>query len=276
MILLLSLLAQDAPTTPAPADSPTTEPAPAPEPAPTPAPAQGKVTRGTKIEAPPSGLPAAWGGDGVMPTGRGVLTAAPATSAQREWVDEVIRQNYGLVQDCYKTTLRTNPRAAGFYSLVLQIGPSGKAEHVQVRTSTLDDPALDTCITTALSSFDYSRVDTHAAFVVGHTLSLMPADYPKRDQLLKKNLPDLDRCWAEAQERAGTQDLRGVLELRLRATQGKVYDTRVSLNTTQDEALTACLTEAMPQWKVDKALSGPYVLLFRLTPEKGVTSYLRE
>lgn len=249
MIPLLLLLAQD-PATPAPA---TPEPAPA---------------------TPTRALPSEWGGDAAAPEAA-PMSAPPATSAQREWVDEVIRQNYPLIHACYKEALARDPRLAGFYSLLLQIGPTGLAEHVQIRTSTLGDPALDACVVAALQSFDYSRVDTHGAFVVGHTMSLMPADYPKFDELLHRNIADVERCWAEALARAGTQDLRGVVELRLRAAQGRVYDTRVSLNTTGDSALEACLTAALPSWRVARTLSGPYVLVFRLTPERGVTSMLR-
>ncbi|MCB9760377.1 MAG: AgmX/PglI C-terminal domain-containing protein [Alphaproteobacteria bacterium] len=237
------------------------------EPDPAPPSGQGKVVQGTRVSTPEERAEQVWGGEGVGPYG-----VNRATAPQKEWIDTVIRQNYSGVRDCYDLALNRDPQMAGVVRVRMRVETDGSVPWAEIEQSTLGDRHADACILAALKALDYSRVDTHqAGFLVSHSLILVPTHYPTRGQLMKKNLPLVEQCYAQAD--AG-HELRGAVEITLLVANGRVADPRVSLNTTGSAELEDCIAGTFGQWRVQKSLSGRYKVIMQVVPERGVTLFL--
>lgn len=214
------------------------------------------LTRGTRLERP----------DGEVPV---EATPAPrATLAQHQWVDTVITQNYDRVLDCYREALARDPATAGVIELELEMAPDGHPAWVQLSQSTHGDAVLDACVANMVLATDFSRVDRHEAFVVRHALVLVPLSYPSKRQLMAKNEEFVTSC------AAGREDLRGIVELRFRASSGRLVAPTLSLNTTDDAEFAACLEASLPSWRIARSVSGPVVLVMRVVPEQPLKVYL--
>jgi hypothetical protein len=201
--------------------------------------------------------------------------APSATAAQKVWIDTVIKQNYDRVNACHKDALKRDPRQVAFYNVMLQLGGDGIVRWGEIKATTSGDPLLDECVLDALKTMDYSRADTHDAFVVAHTMVLTPVDYPHEPALMKKNRASVEACYAEAQARVAPTDLRGVVAVRFVTREGKIAAPEILLDTTGEADLSACVLTAMASWRVERGLSGRYQIVMRLTPEKGLTLFLQ-
>ena len=201
--------------------------------------------------------------------------APSATAAQKVWIDTVIKQNYDRVNACHKDALKRDPRQVAFYNVMLQLGGDGIVRWGEIKATTSGDPLLDECVLDALKTMDYSRADTHDAFVVAHTMVLTPMDYPHEPALMKKNRASVEACYAEAQARVAPADLRGVVSVRFVTREGKIAAPEILLDTTGEAGLSACLLTAMSSWRVERGLSGRYQIVMRLTPEQGLTLVLQ-
>ena len=218
-------------------------------------------------------------GDPGPPETAGELARYPnapsATAAQKVWIDTVIKQNYDRVNACHKDALKRDPRQVAFYNVMLQLGGDGIVRWGEIKATTSGDPLLDECVLDALKTMDYSRADTHDAFVVAHTMVLTPMDYPHEPALMKKNRASVEACYAEAQARVAPADLRGVVSVRFVTREGKIAAPEILLDTTGEAGLSACLLTVMSSWRVDRGLSGRYQVVMRLTPEQGLTLFLQ-
>ena len=201
--------------------------------------------------------------------------APSATAAQKVWIDTVIKQNYDRVNACHKEALKRDPRQVAFYNVMLQLGGDGIVRWGEIKATTSGDPLLDECVLEALKTMDYSRADTHDAFVVAHTMVLTPMDYPHEPALMKKNRASVEACYAEAQARVAPTDLRGVVAVRFVTREGKISAPEILMDTTGEAGLSACVLTAMASWRVERGLSGRDQVVMRLTPEKGLTLFLQ-
>ena len=223
--------------------------------------------------------PASLAEDPAPPETAGELARYPnapsATGPQKVWIDTVIKQNYDRVNACHRDALKRDPRQVAFYNVMLQLGGDGLVRWGEIKATTSGDPLLDECVLEALKTMDYSRADTHEAFVVAHTMVLTPMDYPHEPALMKKNRASVEACYAEAQARVAPTDLRGVVAVRFVTREGKVAAPEILMDTTGEAGLSPCLLAAMAAWRVEKGLSGRYQVVMRLTPEKGLTLFLQ-
>jgi hypothetical protein len=169
--------------------------------------------------------PASHAEDPAPPETAGELARYPnapsATGPQKVWIDTVIKQNYDRVNACHRDALKRDPRQVAFYNVMLQLGGDGIVRWGEIKATTSGDPLLDECVLEALKTMDYSRADTHEAFVVAHTMVLTPMDYPHEPALMKKNRASVEACYAEAQARVAPADLRGVMAVRFVTREGK-------------------------------------------------------
>jgi hypothetical protein len=223
--------------------------------------------------------PASHAEDPAPPETAGELARYPnapsATGPQKVWIDTVIKQNYDRVNACHRDALKRDPRQVAFYNVMLQLGGDGIVRWGEIKATTSGDPLLDECVLEALKTMDYSRADTHEAFVVAHTMVLTPMDYPHEPALMKKNRASVEACYAEAQARVAPADLRGVMAVRFVTREGKIAAPEILMDTTGETGLSACVLTAMASWRVEKGLSGRFQIVMRLTPEKGLTLFLQ-
>ena len=223
--------------------------------------------------------PASHAEDPAPPETAGELARYPnapsATGPQKVWIDTVIKQNYDRVNACHRDALKRDPRQVAFYNVMLQLGGDGLVRWGEIKATTSGDPLLDECVLEALKTMDYSRADTHEAFVVAHTMVLTPMDYPPEPALMKKNRASVEACYAEAQARVAPADLRGVMAVRFVTREGKIAAPEILMDTTGEAGLSACVLTAMASWRVEKGLSGRFQIVMRLTPEKGLTLFLQ-
>lgn len=216
----------------------------------------GHLTRGTRLERPDS---APEPPEANIPK---------ATYEQHQWVDTVITQNYDRVLDCYREALARDPHTLGVIELELEMSPDGHPAWVELSQSTHGDPMLDACVANAVLSIDFARVDRHDSFVVRHALVLTPEGYPSKRKLMKKNLPLVEECLALDPK------LRGIVEVRFHASSGRLVAPELTLNSTENDAVGACITASFPSWRVARSLSGPYAVVMRVVPGQELKVYL--
>lgn len=221
-------------------------------------PTTGHLTRGTRLERQGSEPPPP------------AIDVPKATLEQHQWVDTVITQNYDRVLACYREALARDPKTLGVIEVALQMGGDGHPDWVELSQSTHGDPMLDACVANVVLSTDFSRVDRHDTFTVHHALVLTPEDYATQRQIMKKNLPLVEACLAVDPE------LRGIVELRFHASGGKLVAPEVSLNSTDNPEISACLEASFPSWRVARSLSGPYAVVMRVVPGRPLRVYLPE
>ena len=110
-------------------------------------------------------------------TGPAEAEDAPAVrgSIDKEVIRRVIRAHVGQVKGCYEKGLKSNPGLSGRVTVQMTIGAGGRVVASSVQQSTLNDGAVESCITAAVRRWVFPRPAGGGIVVVSYPFVLRTA-----------------------------------------------------------------------------------------------------
>jgi hypothetical protein len=83
-----------------------------------------------------------------------------ASGRDRDQIMEVVNAHNSAIQSCYQRALKRNPELKGKIVVRFIIAPSGKVTTVEIVSSTLNEPSVESCIVSRISHWDdFSPID---------------------------------------------------------------------------------------------------------------------
>jgi hypothetical protein len=95
----------------------------------------------------------------------------------RAVVKATIAKYLSQIQACYERGLRLKPHLAGLVSMDFEIAGSGKLNYARVKTSTLDFPETEKCISQAMLSWQFPQPVGGTLVKVNYPFTLKPSNY---------------------------------------------------------------------------------------------------
>jgi hypothetical protein len=74
-------------------------------------------------------------------------------------IRRVVRQHVNEVRYCYERALISNPELVGRVGIRFTINPAGRVEHSEAASSTVADPAVGSCIASAVRRFTFPALN---------------------------------------------------------------------------------------------------------------------
>jgi hypothetical protein len=106
------------------------------------------------------------------------VTLIPATvrgGLDREIVRRVVRQHLNEIRYCYEQSLARRPTLAGRLVAALTIAPTGRVVVATLQSSTLGEPAAESCIVAATRRWEFPRPAGGGLVAVSYPFQLAPA-----------------------------------------------------------------------------------------------------
>lgn len=83
-------------------------------------------------------------------------------------IDAVVQRNMPKIRRCCQRLLRTGSRNEGTITIRFTIAPDGRVASATVKSSTLDSPALGTCIVTHFERFKFPAPSGNGGVIVSY------------------------------------------------------------------------------------------------------------
>ena len=87
----------------------------------------------------------------------------------------VLRQQQGLIRACYTEALQQNPTLSGKLVVKFYIDPAGEVSRARVKSSTLNDTAVEQCVTNHLTQMQFPKPDGGGIVTVSYPLRFHPS-----------------------------------------------------------------------------------------------------
>ncbi|HEY1956882.1 MAG TPA: AgmX/PglI C-terminal domain-containing protein [Polyangiaceae bacterium] len=103
----------------------------------------------------------------VMPP----VTVGPAVSVVV--IRRVVRSRMEEMRRCYRSGLRRSPTLGGRVTLEIVVQPSGALQRVTIKSTTLADPAVTSCVAHAVGTLVFPRLSA-GSLVIDYPLLFVP------------------------------------------------------------------------------------------------------
>jgi hypothetical protein len=92
----------------------------------------------------------------------------------RHVIQATIAKYLNQVRACYEDRLRVNPGLAGTLTMDFQIGPSGRLNFAKVKSSTVGDPQVGSCLAGRMMAWEFPKPRGGVNVAVNYPFSLRP------------------------------------------------------------------------------------------------------
>jgi outer membrane biosynthesis protein TonB len=109
------------------------------------------------------------------PPPKGDLGIIVMGALDKSLIDAVIKQNMASIRYCYQRELTKNPSLSGKIAVRFVIAADGSVSSAQTKTSTMGNPAVESCITGRFMRFGFPQPKGGGIVIVSYPFLFSPA-----------------------------------------------------------------------------------------------------
>jgi TonB family protein len=106
----------------------------------------------------------------IIPT-----TATVRGNLDKEIIRRIVRTHLNEIRFCYEQSLVRHPSLSGRVVVQFTIAPTGRVMTAVLQSSTIGEPALNSCVVEATRRWEYPRPDGGGLAIVSYPFQLTPA-----------------------------------------------------------------------------------------------------